>query len=193
MTSFLAPGAALRPRIPDSADTGPLGTRALEISSWPLDLALVIVPLSGEHLEYQIELDTDPEVMRYLGGVRRREQVETEHREFLAEADRIAGLGYWAGFVGGDFAGYWILRAPEPDDQEPVEGRYGFEDLGLTRIFAMTAAANNASRATMAAGGLQCVRTFHADPGDWPPGTDLRAVEYAITREQWNAQNSSRP
>ncbi|WP_240627628.1 GNAT family N-acetyltransferase [Streptomyces scopuliridis] len=116
-------------------------------------------------------------------------------------------------------AGYWILRAPEPDDQEPVEGqaelgywllrrywrqglasegsrelvRYGFEDLGLTRIFAMTAAANNASRATMAAGRLQCVRTFHADPGDWPPGTDLRAVEYAITREQWNAQNSSRP
>ncbi|MFJ1910492.1 GNAT family N-acetyltransferase [Streptomyces sp. NPDC088147] len=82
-----------------------------------------LIPLSDEHLDHQVELDADPEVMRYLGGVRRREQVETEHREFLAEADRIAGLGYWAGFTEGNFAGCWILRPPEPDDQEPVEGQ----------------------------------------------------------------------
>jgi RimJ/RimL family protein N-acetyltransferase len=50
----------------------------------------------------------------------------------------------------------------------------------------MTALGNTASRATMAAAGLQYVRDFHADPDDFPPGADLRAVEYAITREQWN-------
>ncbi|GGR89132.1 GNAT family acetyltransferase [Streptomyces aureoverticillatus] len=173
-----------------------------------------LVPLSDEHLEYQVELDADPEVMRYVGGARTREQVEKKHRETLAEADRVPGLGYWAGFVAGDFAGYWILRAPDPDGEESVEGqaelgfrllrrywrkglasegsrelmRHGLEDLGLRRIFARASAANTASRATMAALGLQCVREFQADPSYFPPGTDLRAVEYAITREQWGAR-----
>ncbi|MFD9073872.1 GNAT family N-acetyltransferase [Streptomyces lasiicapitis] len=173
-----------------------------------------LVPLSDEHREYQVELDADPEVMRYLGGTRTREQVEKKHRETLAEANQIPGLGYWAGFAEGDFAGYWILRAPDSDGQEPVEEqaelgfrllrrfwrkglagegareliRHGFEDLGLTRIFARASAANTASRATMTAVGLQCVREFHADPSYFPPGTDLRAVEYAITREQWGGR-----
>ncbi|MFD7497514.1 GNAT family N-acetyltransferase [Streptomyces sp. NPDC059832] len=169
-----------------------------------------LVALSDDHREHQVELDADPEVMRYLGGARSRERAQEEHREFLAEA--VRGLGYWAGSVEGVFVGYWILWPPEPDGQESPEGRaelgyrllrrywrqglgsegsrelvrHGFEDLGLARIFAMTAAANIASRATMAAAGLRYVRTFQADPGDWPPGTDLRAVEYAITREQWD-------
>ncbi|MCQ8194773.1 GNAT family N-acetyltransferase [Streptomyces rugosispiralis] len=177
-----------------------------------------LVPLSAEHLEYQVELDSDPEVMRYLGGALTRQQVEKELHEALADADRAAGLGYWAGFVEGHFAGYWILRPPGPIDQEPAEGqgelgyrllrchwrqglgsegsreliRHGFEDLGLTRICAMTAADNTASRATMAAAGLQHVHDFRADPSDFPPGTDLRAVEYAIVREQWKGPNGRR-
>ena len=139
-----------------------------------------LVPLSDEHLEYQVELDADSEVMRYLGGALTREQVEKEFREALADTQRAADLGYWAGFVEGRFAGYWILRPPGPVDQEPAEGegelgyrllrrywrrglgsegsreliRHGFEDLGLTRICAMTAVDNTASRATMAAAGL---------------------------------------
>ncbi len=31
---------------------------------------LRLVPLSDEHLEYEVELDADPEVMRYLGDGR---------------------------------------------------------------------------------------------------------------------------
>ncbi len=38
--------------------------------------------------------------------------------------------------------------------------RHGFEDLGLTRIFAQTMAVNGPSRATMASVGMQFVRGF---------------------------------
>ncbi|MEU0280538.1 GNAT family N-acetyltransferase [Streptomyces sp. NPDC006195] len=82
-----------------------------------------LIPLSDEHLDHQVELDADPEVLRYMGGVRRREQVETEHREFLAEADQVAGLGYWAGFTEGHFVGYWILRHRNPTTRNGSKGR----------------------------------------------------------------------
>ncbi|MEW2524193.1 GNAT family N-acetyltransferase [Streptomyces sp. NPDC047071] len=178
-----------------------------------------LVPLSDEHVEHQIELDSDPEVMRYLGGVRSREQVvEKAHRAALADAKRAEGLGYWAGFVQGDFVGYWILRPPGDIDEEPAAGqaelgyrllrrywrqglgsegsaeliRHAFEDLGLDRVCAMTSAGNAASRATMAAVGLRHVRDFDADASWFPPGTDLSSVEYALTREEWQEARTTR-
>lgn len=57
--------------------------------------------------------------------------------------------------------------------------RYGFDDLDLTRIFAETMAANVGSRATMAAVGMQYVRTFHHDLDPDLPDIDLGEVEYA--------------
>ena len=149
-----------------------------------------LVPLSAEHLEYEVELDSDPEVMRYLGDgrARNRQDVERRHHRRLAAAKRMAGVGFWVGIVDGQFVSWWILEPPERVDQGPVEGqaelgyrllrrywrkglasegarelvRHGFEDLDLTRIFAETMAVNAASRATMAAVGMQYVRTFHA-------------------------------
>ncbi|MEV0146509.1 MULTISPECIES: GNAT family N-acetyltransferase [unclassified Nonomuraea] len=174
-----------------------------------------LVPLSDEHLEHEIELDADPEVMRYLGNgrARSREEVEVLHGQRLAVAGRVAGLGFWAGFVDGQFVGWWILEPPERIDQGPVEGqaelgyrllrrywrqglasegareliRHGFEDLRLLRIFAETMAVNTASRATMTALGMEHVRTFHMEWDEPLPGSDLGEVEYAITRERWLA------
>lgn len=183
---------------------------------------ILLVPLSDEHLEYEIELDSDPEVMRYLHGrSRTRAEVETAHRQRIAAASQVPGLGFWAGFVdaagdgpgGSEFVGWWILAPPDRPDQGPVEGqaelgyrllrrhwrkglasegareliRYGFEDLGLTRIFAETMAVNTASRATMAAVGLSYARAFHLDWDEPLAGAELGEVEYAITREQWAA------
>jgi RimJ/RimL family protein N-acetyltransferase len=150
-----------------------------------------LVPLSDEHLEHEIELDSDPEVMRYLGNgqARAHEEVEAVHRGRLTAASRVPGLGFWAGFVDEEFVGWWILQPPERADQGPVEGqaelgyrllrrhwrkglasegareliRHGFEALGLTRVFAETMAVNAASRATMAAVGMQHMRTFHVE------------------------------
>jgi len=70
--------------------------------------------------------------------------------------------------------------------------RYGFEDLGLSRIFAETMAVNTASRATMRAVGLRYVRTFHCEWDEPLPGAEEGEVEYAITRQQWIALSLSR-
>jgi RimJ/RimL family protein N-acetyltransferase len=176
---------------------------------------LRLAPLADEHFEYEVELDSDPEVMRYLGNGRARtpDEVAALHRQRLAVADRVPGLGFWAGFVGEAFVGWWILEPPERADQGPVEGqaelgyrllrshwrkglaseaarellRHGFEDLGLTRIFAETMAVNAASRATLAAIGMQHVRTFHMDWDEPLRGSELGEVEYEITRPQWLA------
>ncbi len=173
---------------------------------------LVLVPLADEHLEHEIALDADPEVMRFLasGRARTRGEVEDLHRERVAAAQLVPGLGFWAGLVEGEFVGWWILEPPMRD-QGPVAGqaelgyrllrrhwrrglasegareliRYGFEDMALGRIFAETMAVNAASRATMTSVGMQHVRTFHPDFIDLLPGAGLGEVEYAISREQW--------
>jgi RimJ/RimL family protein N-acetyltransferase len=177
-----------------------------------------LVALSEQHLEYEVELDADPEVMRYLGNgrARTRHEVEVLHRQRLAAATQVAGLGFWVGFAEATFVGWWILEPPQRADQGPVDGqaelgyrllrrrwrqglasegareliRHGFEDLGLARIFAETMAVNTASRATMASVGMQHVRTFHMDWDDPLPGSDLGEVEYAITREHWRAHQA---
>ncbi len=66
--------------------------------------------------------------------------------------------------------------------------RHGFEDLGLTRIFAETMTVNAVSRATMPAVRLQHVRTFHTHWDEPISGSELGEVEYAISREQWLAR-----
>jgi RimJ/RimL family protein N-acetyltransferase len=172
-----------------------------------------LIPLSDEHLEHEIELDADPEVMRYLGSGRARtpEEVAKLHRSRLAIADRVPGLGFWAGFVDSQFVGWWILEPPERADQGPAAGqaelgyrllrrhwrkglasegareliRYGFQDIGLSRIFAETMAVNVASRATMKSVGMEHVRTFHPNFDEPLPGSELGEVEYAISRQQW--------
>lgn len=173
-----------------------------------------LVPLAEEHLEHEIELDSDPEVMRHLAGRGlTRAEVVTRHHRRLAVADTVPGLGFWAGLVDNAFVGWWILEPPERPDQGPVDGqaelgyrllrrhwrqglasegareliRHGFEDLGLTRIFAETMAVNEGSRATMTAVGMTYVRTFHLPLDDPLPGSDLGEVEYAIHRDRWQA------
>ena len=174
---------------------------------------ITLVPLSDDHLQHEIELDSDPAVMRYLGNgrPRTREEVERQHHRRLAAAAHVPGLGFWVGFVGEDFVGWWILEPPERADQGVVIGqaelgyrllqrhwrhglasegareliRHGFDDLGLSRIFAETMAVNAASRATMVSVGMSYVRTMHLDWETPIPGAEQGEVVYAITRDQW--------
>jgi RimJ/RimL family protein N-acetyltransferase len=178
-----------------------------------------LVPLSGDHLELEVELDADPEVMRYLTGAgRTRAQVMAAHRLRLATAEPVPGLGFWVGFVEGRFIGWWLLEPPGWIDRKVVEGqaelgyrllrrswhqgfasegarellRHGFEDLGLYRVFAQTMTVNTRSRATMAAVGLRYVRTFPDEVDEGLAGSELGAVEYAITQDEWRVASSRR-
>jgi len=173
---------------------------------------LTLVPLADEHLEWEVELDSDPEVMRYLGGrASSREEVVAQHARRLAAAQKVDGLGFWVGLVDDVFVGWWILQPAhgpdQPDDPRVAdlgyrllprhwrkglasEGarelvRYGFDDVGLARIIAQTLAVNAASRGVMERAGLTYVRTFPTSMT--APGVDLAQgeVEYEITRDRW--------
>jgi RimJ/RimL family protein N-acetyltransferase len=173
---------------------------------------LELVPLSEDHLSFLVDLNSDPVVQRFLfhRGLT-AEETEERLRRALAAAAEVDGLGQWIGSSGGELIGLWMLQPPHGPSQPPVPGeadlgyrlprrywrqgyasegarelvRHGFSDLGLTRIFAQTMAANQPSRATMAAAGLRLVRTF-AEEYDVPiPGHEQGEVEYDITQERW--------
>jgi RimJ/RimL family protein N-acetyltransferase len=57
---------------------------------------LRLVPLADEHLRLEIELDSDPEVMRYISGrAHSPEEVKQAHQRRLAAAvDGEGDLGY---------------------------------------------------------------------------------------------------
>jgi RimJ/RimL family protein N-acetyltransferase len=176
---------------------------------------LILRPLADEHLEHEVELDSDAEVVRHLSGRgRTREEVERGHRFRMAQGRKVDGLGVWAGFLRSypaEFVGIWMLQPPHGPSQPDVPGeadlgyrlkrsfwrqgyasegsrvlvRHGFTDLGLRRVFAQTMAVNDASRATMAAVGLTYVRSFHEHFDEPLPGSELGEVEYELTREDW--------
>lgn len=176
-----------------------------------------LVPLGEEHLELEVELDSDPEVMRYLtGDGRTRAQVETAHGLRLATAEPVQGLGFWVGFVDDEFVGWWLLEpagwaegAIIPGEAElgyrllrrhwgkglATEGaremlRHSFQDLDLHRVCALTMTVNERSRSTMSSAGLHYVRTFYEDDDD-RDGSEFGAVEYAIAKDEWEAARAS--
>jgi len=172
---------------------------------------LLLEPLSDAHREFEVALDGDPRVMRYLDRPRTREDVLARHAERLAVAGRAPGLGFWAGSVDGVVVGWWLLDVPERPDQGPAQGqaelgyrllpqwwrqglasegarellRHAFEDLGLRRVFAETMAVNAGSRGVLAAVGMPHVRTFHQSWETPLPGAEHGEVEYELTREAW--------
>jgi RimJ/RimL family protein N-acetyltransferase len=175
---------------------------------------LELVPLAEAHLPFLVDLNSDPVVHRFLfhRGLTMAETEQRLHRA-LAVAAAADGLGQWIGSRDGVPVGLWMLQPPHGPSQPRVPGeadlgyrlpqrhwrqgyasegarelvRHGFEDLGLTRIFAQTMAVNQPSRATMSSVGLRFVRTF-VEEYDVPiPGHEEGEVEYDITRERWLA------
>jgi hypothetical protein len=90
---------------------------------------LRLVPVADEHLQFENELDSDPEVMGYITGrALSTEEVEQAHRRRLAAAVEVPGLGFSAGFADDEFVGWWILQPPNGPDQPRIAGE---ADLGL--------------------------------------------------------------
>ena len=181
---------------------------------------LVLVPLADRHLEHEVELDSDPEVLRYIfGRARSREEVVAAHAERMALGRKVDGLGHWMAFRSpgeDDFVGLMMLppaHGPDqPDDPAVAELGYrllrrhwrqglageasrallahAFETVGQTRVIAQTMAVNAGSRGVMTAIGLRYVRTYFPSWDDPLPGAELGEVEYEMTREMWRNTRS---
>lgn len=182
---------------------------------------LRLVPLADVHLDLEVELDSDPEVLRYLSGrAHTREEVERSHAERMALARKVPGLGFWIAFTrnGGEFVGLMMLppaHGPDQPDDPSVADlgyrllrrwwrqglateaslallRHAFETVGVRRVIAQTMAVNAASRGVMTAAGLTYVRTYFPEFDDPLPGTEQGEVEYEITRADWQRRHAPR-
>lgn len=173
---------------------------------------LHLVPLEDDHLAHEVALDSDPEVMRFVGAGHPRtvSEVQVAHVERMSRA--CAGMGFWAGFADTTFIGWWLLRAAENDPRGQAELGYrithsswrqgfvsegasalldyAFQTLGLSQVFAETMAVNAGSRGVMTRLGLQQIAARPSSEPGLIEGSHLGDVDYAITAKQWQ---SSRP
>jgi RimJ/RimL family protein N-acetyltransferase len=160
-----------------------------------------------------VELDSDPEVMRYLTfGVPtpRAAYVETYLPRWFSIYERQPGFGYFAAERrdDGEFLGWFHLRDDriEPEYVElgyrlrrsawghgyATEGaqallRHGFQTQGVGHISARTLLHNVASQRVMQKCGLTRVGEFvYAEDVIAGRGPEERAaVKYVITRSEW--------
>ena len=181
---------------------------------------LTIRQFTEDDVDNLYELNSDPEVMRYLTGGRpiAREKIRDEIIPFhLASYDRFDRLGTWAAesTATGQFLG-WLHFCPgtgSDTDTANIDLGYrlrrsawnkgyategsralismGFTDLGVERVFARAMAANRASRRVMEKCGLTLVRAIPYEGADVIEGADRGKVEYALTRSEWKARAAS--
>jgi RimJ/RimL family protein N-acetyltransferase len=115
---------------------------------------LLLVPLADRHLDLEVELDSDPEVMRYLDGRSRTpDEVVESHARRMAHGRQVAGLGYWIVFRPrterpGNFVGLMMLPPAHGPDQpdDPSVADLGYRIL---RRYWRQGIATEASRALL--------------------------------------------
>ena len=173
---------------------------------------LVLRRFTQDDADLLIELDSDPEVMRYLtGGV-------ATPPELVRERDLpyvLAGYDRWDGNFGlfaaqekdGTFVGWFHLRPEQGAPLDEVELGYrlrraawgkgyategcralvhkGFVDLGVRVVWAATMTANTASQKVMKKVGMRHVEAIPTPPDmQMCEGADLGGVRYEIRKEQ---------
>jgi len=164
-------------------------------------------------LDNLFDLDSDPEVMRFVGGTPTpRDEIEHDFLPaYLRYYQRGNRYGFWAAIekATGDFLGWFHFRplaGASPDEPElgyrlraaawnqgyGTEGsraliRKGFTELGVERVVASTFADNLASRRVMEKAGLTLVRTYDITSVDLGDGD---AVEYALEKADWERQQA---
>lgn len=118
---------------------------------------LVMRPLEPEHLDLQLMLDCDAEVMEFVGGpAALKGDVERSHARRLALGSRVDGLGFWMAFEQdaadderreehGAFVGLMMLppaHGPDqPDDPGVADLGYRLARLSWGRGYGREAAA----------------------------------------------------
>jgi RimJ/RimL family protein N-acetyltransferase len=179
---------------------------------------LVLRRFTPDDVDLVTALDADPAVMRYINGGRPtpRDEVRDDYLPFwLAYYDRGDRYGFWAAMERdtGGFLGWFHLRPRREDpDDEPELGyrllasawgrgfategsraliRKAFEELGARRVYATTMAVNTGSWRVMEKAGLRRIRVFHEPWPDRIEGEEHGDVEYALTRDEWEAARAA--
>lgn len=158
---------------------------------------LILRRFTEADVDNLVELDSDPEVLRYINGGRPtpREVVESEMLpRILSYYNRYEGYGFWAAVEKstGAFIGWFCLHPEEgrsPDDialgyrlRRSVWGKgyategaralihKGFSELGMRRVFATTYEYNTGSRRVMEKAGMKLARTYRMTPEELAAG-----------------------
>jgi RimJ/RimL family protein N-acetyltransferase len=148
---------------------------------------LILHEFTEDGVDNLVELDSDPEVMRYLNGgiATPREVVERSILpRFLSYHERYNGFGVWAAIEksSGMFIGWLSLRPHDESRRDEVELGYrlrraawgqgyategaralirkGFDEVGVQRVTANTYEHNAASRRVMEKVGMTLVRRY---------------------------------
>lgn len=162
---------------------------------------LALRELRLEDADHLVELDADPEVVRYVHL--RKPTTADDARAWIAKVttqfyESLPGFGFWAIVdAGGSFIGWFHLRPADGDTQvaeigyrlrRDAWGRgyatelslaavgQAFSQLGVDRVVARALVANRASTRVMEKAGLSPARHFRE------PLTGGEAVEYALDR-----------
>ena len=154
-----------------------------------------------------IDLERDPEVMRFLNGGHAVDHALSCHdAPFLMPRGTEAWVWTARRTTSGAFVGWFCLW---PDSETVAELGYrlrrmdwgqglasqgaaalvnwGFRSGRYDRIFAGTMAANHASRRVLEKTGMNWVRTLRAGLPDRVAGSEDGEVEYALLRSSWNS------
>ena len=175
---------------------------------------LILRRFTEADVDNLVELDGDPEVMRFLtgGAPTPRAVIERDILPgWLSYYERFAGYGFWAAIEKSTarFVGWFHFRPAEAAQPSEVELGYrlrrsawgkgyategsralihkGFAELGVQRVVAFTMVVNVASRRVMEKAGLRFVQTFHQPWPDYIEGQEEGDVEYALLRSEWEA------
>ena len=180
---------------------------------------LAIRQFTEDDVDNLLKLNSDPEVMRYIGRPAPREVLRDQIIPIhLGVYKRLDRLGTWAAESAdnGEFLGWFHFR-PGPDgDITDIDLGYrllrsawnhgyategsrallnmGFTDLSVQRVFAHTMTVNTASRRVMEKCGLTLVRTtaYEGPDADVIEGAEQGEVEYALTKPEWEAGAGSK-
>ncbi|MFC6931684.1 GNAT family N-acetyltransferase [Actinomadura yumaensis] len=115
---------------------------------------LLLVPLADRHLDLEVRLDSDPEVLRYLDArTPTRDEVVATHQRRIAAAGKVDGLGFWTAHLShggeeGEFVGLMMLPPAHGPDQpdDPTVCDLGYR---LVRRHWRQGLASEASRALL--------------------------------------------
>ena len=158
-----------------------------------------------------LDLDSDPEVMRFLSGGEPTpmEQIEKDMPRILGYAQKYNHkLGIWVAELNEtpEFVGWFLLRPDKkkPEDIKNLELGYrlkkkfwnqglatemskvliqkAFSELGADTVYARTHLLNVGSWSVMKKLGMTFVKEYQDEEIPW---SDQRAVYYEMTRAQW--------